>query len=105
MLIEVFSAKWDRYVKDVDAQIRQAIEASGEDVEVHILDIGVPENEKRLENYIMQLEKKHGVKQNPVIAVPLIVVNGHPITVGISPTLEKRMIETIELYRTEEDDA
>ncbi len=85
--IEIFTSKSDKHYIKVRKEIAKAIKSSKikSQVSVKALDVQYAENAKLLEGYIKQIEKKFGATENPVKAVPLVVINNKPIIVGMNP--------------------
>lgn len=94
--IEIFTTKWDKYYNQLVGEIEKVLGECGIQTEIKTLDIEYEDNERILERHIQELERKFAAIENPVKAVPLVVVNGKPFSVGISPTFAKKFKTHIE---------
>lgn len=98
MEIEIFTASWDKYYKEVIADIHTVLSECGKEDEAQIKTLNIDEgaNAKVLEKYIEELESKFGAVRNPVKAVPLVVIDDKPFAVGIGPKFKEKLKEYIE---------
>ena len=95
--IKIFSADWDKHFNNVVSDIKEALkEKNLEDkVTVKIFDVDEKKNIKSFEKYMIELEKKAGITENPVKAVPLIVIDNKPFSLGTNPKFKKELIKRL----------
>lgn len=92
--IKIFSAKWDKYFDDVASDIKQVLKQNNLEgkVNVTVLDIDDNKNTKIFEKYTVEMERLVGIPKNPVRAIPLVVIDGRPFSLGVNPDFKKRLI-------------
>ena len=94
--VEVFTTTWDSYYKEIVKTIEEVFGECGIKNEIKTLDINYEENGKILEKHIKTLERRFASVENPVKAIPLVVINGEPFSVGVSPTFKYKFKLKIE---------
>jgi len=96
--IEIFTSKSDKYYKEAWKQIVESIKeiSKKEEIQIRSLDVENRTNGILAEKYIQELERKMKIIENPVRAIPLIVVNNKPIVVGVNPEFKELMKKTLE---------
>ncbi len=97
--VEIFTSRYDKYYKDIVKNIIEVAKECDLDkdkIEIKTLDVAYEGNEEILKKHIKELERKLGVTENPVKAVPLVVINKKPIIVGMNPQFRDIVKKTFE---------
>lgn len=93
--IQIFSAKWDRYFNDIISDIKEVLKDSDPEnkITVKVFDIDDDKNSEIFEKHIIALERRVGVTENPVRAVPLVVIDDESFSLGIGPKFKEKLAQ------------
>ncbi len=95
--IKIFSAKWDKNFNEVIFNIKKVLTEKGIEgkVKVRIFDIDNHKNIKPFESYTIKMERKVGIPENPARAVPLVVIDEEPFSLGMNPDFKDNLMKRL----------
>ena len=95
--IHIFSAIWDRNFDSLISKIKSVLQEEEmiDKVSVKVFDVDNKKNKEQFEKFIRIIEKRSSNTANPVKAVPLVVIDNKPFSLGVSPEFKKDLLAVL----------